>query len=131
MEYLTKQWKKYDLLFSKGNKIKTLSILTRKIGSKYVTIYFTSIDKLDYPYGDFVLINQSINQFNPFNNKYFMIHYMMNYYKNSNPQCSITEISSDDNMKIAYIDILIRYYSILSYYNIAQAIPDKFPLPFE
>ena len=70
MEYVTKQWKKYDLLFSKGNKIKTLSILTRKIVNKYVTIYFTSINKLDYPYGEFVLINKSINQFNPFNNKY-------------------------------------------------------------
>ena len=56
---------------------------------------------------------------------------MMNCDKNSNPQCSITEISSCDNIKIAYIDILIRYYSILSYYNIAQAIPDKFSLPFE
>ena len=30
MEYDIEQWKKYDLLFSKGNKIKALSILTNK-----------------------------------------------------------------------------------------------------
>ena len=31
MEYDIEQWKKYDLLFSKGNKIKALSIIIKKI----------------------------------------------------------------------------------------------------
>ena len=125
MEYDFNQWNKYDLLFSKGNTIKVLSILTKKFNNKFVTIYFTSLDKFIYPFGEnIVLINKSINENNPFNNNYFIVHYQMECSKSRNPMCSISE----KKLTLLYEDIIIRYYSILSYNMIAQAIPDYFPL---
>ena len=35
------QWNKYDLLVTQGGRINALSILTKEINSKFVTIYFT------------------------------------------------------------------------------------------
>ena len=131
MEYDVDQWNKYDLLVCKGNTIKVLSILTKKISNKYVTIYFTSLDRLFYPYGEFVLINKSINKDNPFNNNYSMIHYYLDCIKARAQRCLIIKISSGNYITLKYADILIRYYSILSYNIIAQAIPENFPLPFE
>ena len=76
--YNNYQWNKYDLLVSQGRKIKELSVFTKKINKKYVSIYFASLSKLDYEYGDFILINKSINQNNPFNNLYSITQYDFN-----------------------------------------------------
>ena len=125
------QWHKYDLLVCQRGKINTLSILTKKIKSKYVTIYFTSLAKLQYAYDGFVLINKSINEDNPFNNKFSMTEYEFECYDLVGAICAYEEVESGENIDIPYLDILIRYYSILSYYAISQAIPTSFKLPFE
>jgi hypothetical protein len=39
INYDINQWKKYDLLVSQGNKINVLTVITKKIVRKYVTIY--------------------------------------------------------------------------------------------
>ena len=62
INYDINQWKKYDLLVSQGNKINVLTVITKKIVRKYVTIYFTSLAKLQYTHKDFILINKSINE---------------------------------------------------------------------
>ena len=125
------QWHKYDLLVSQKGKINALSILTKKINSKYVTIYFTSMKKLEYTHKGFVLINKSINEDNPFNNKYSMTEYEFECYDLFGTICAYEEVASGEKIDIPYLDILIRYYSILSYYAISQAIPTSFNLPFE
>ena len=125
------QWHKYDLLVSQKGKINALSILTKKINTKYVTIYFTSMKKLEYTHKGFVLINKSINEDNPFNNKYSMTEYEFECYDLIGAICAYEKVASGDKIDIPYLDILIRYYSILSYYAISQAIPTSFKLPFE
>jgi hypothetical protein len=120
-----KQWSKYDLLYCKGNKIKSLSILTKKIDKeKYATIYFSTFDRIFYEYGEFVLINNSINEDNPFNDIYSMTHLkLICNYRDCQIKSPIIDI-------LLYKNILIRYYSILSYNAIAQAIPANFNKPF-
>ena len=122
IEYGVNQWNKYDLLFTKGNTIKVLSILTKKINNKFVTIYCTSLDKFIYPFREFVLINKSINDSNPFNNNYIIFHYKMECSKYRVPNCSIVPNLFGNR----FADVLIRYYSILSYNMIAQAISLSF-----
>ena len=120
-----KQWSKYDLLYCKGNKIKSLSIFTKKINKeKYVTIYFSTFDRIFYEYGDFILINTSINEDNPFNDIYYMTHFKLNC---KYQDCKIMQVLIDITL---YKNILIRYYSILSYYVIAKSIPTNFNKPF-
>ena len=131
MTYDIYQWHKYDLLVCQGGKINALSILLKIINSKYVTIYFTSLAKLQYAYDGFVLINKSINEANPFNNKYSMTEYDFKCYDLLGIICAYEKVASGKDIKIPYLDILIRYYSIFSYYAISQAIPTSFNLPFE
>ena len=126
MEYGINQWKKYDLLFSKGTTMKVLSILTKKISNKFVTIYCTSLDKFLYPFGEVVLINKSINENNPFNNNYFMYHYQLECIKARTQKCLIISKSAGKYITLPYADILIRYYSILSYNMIAKEISLSF-----
>ena len=127
--YNNYQWNKYDLLVSQGRKIKELSVFTKKINKKYVSIYFASLSKLDYEYGDFILINKSINQYNPFNNLYSITQYDFNcvFFGLS---CSYDIIASGDNIKTPYAKVLVQYYSILSYYVISQELPANFNVPF-
>ena len=130
MTFDINHWHKYDLLVCQGGKINALSILLKIINSKYVTIYFTSLSKLQYAYDGFVLINKSINEANPFNNKYSMTEYDFKCYDLLGIICAYEEVASGEKIDIPYLDILIRYYSILSYYAISQAIPTSFNLPF-
>jgi hypothetical protein len=124
MEY-KKEWSKYDLLLSKGNKIKSLSIFAKKIDKdKFVTIYFSTLDRIFYEHGDFVLINNSINNINPFNDIYSMTHLKLICIYHD---CEIVPPLIDI---LLYKKILIRYYSILSYNVIAEAIPANFNKPF-
>jgi len=127
--YNNYQWNKYDLLVSQGRKIKELSVFTKKINKKYVSIYFASLSKLDYEYGDFILINKSINKNNPFNNFYSITQYDFNCVF-FGLACSYDIIASGDNIKTPYAKVLVQYYSILSYYVISQALPANFNVPF-
>ena len=124
-----RQWKKYDLLVSEGEKIRALSIFTKKIKDKYITIYFTSLKKITYRYKNFVLINESINEDNPFNNFYYLTEY--DYKKILGPFYDYKIVSKNDNIDIPYINVLIKYYSIFSYYVIANKLEYKFITPFE
>ncbi len=45
--------------------------------------------------------------------------------------CEYKIIASGKDIQIPYLEILIKYYSIFSYYAISQAIPTNFNLPFE
>ena len=125
MEY-QKQWSKYDLLFVKEIKLNHFLYLQKRlIKRNYVTIYFSTFDRIFYEYGDFVLINNSINKINPFNDIYSMTHLKLICIYHD---CEIVPPLIDI---LLYKNILIRYYSILSYNVIAEAIPANFNKPFE
>ena len=120
IKYSDKQWSKSDLLVTKEkNIINTLSIFTKKIDKNYVTVYVITWNKMSY-YKSLILINNSINEDNPFNNKY-------DYNLLTHSPEGYLEYSSSEPL----IRVLVKYYSILSYYAIAQAIPAKFVIPFE
>ena len=119
--YSNSQWSKYDLLLTKGKKINSLSIFTKKIDKNYMTVYVKTWNRISYPKG-LILINNSINEDNPFNNKYVysLFSYIIDRY---------LEYSS--LLLEPLIRVLVKYYSILSYYAIAEAIHAKFVIPFE
>ena len=118
------QWKKFDLLVCEKPKLSALLILTKKIDGKFVTIYFMSLNKITYIHKSFVLINKSINDNNPFNNIYDLTEYD---YKSK----LFKEIAKNDKIQLPHIKVLVKYYSIFSYYVIAKALNAKFILPFE
>ena len=134
MKYNTNQWSKYDLLVSQKYGISTLSVFTNKYNSRFVNVYFVTIKRVKYPYNDFILINKSENPNNPFNNFYSMEVYRYDYHFQIIRQAEkqYKTVSNDENKYIhKYKGTLVKYYSILSYYAIANKIKEKFPLPFE
>ena len=86
--------------------------------------------KLQYTHKDFILINKSINENNPFNNIYSMTEYSFNCIL-LGTICEYKIIASGKDIQIPYLEILIKYYSIFSYYAISQGIGLGFKLPFE
>ena len=117
------QWKKFDLLVCEKPKLSALLILTKKIDGKFVTIYFMSLNKITYIHKNFVLINKSINDNNPFNNIYDLTEYD---YKSK----LFKEIAKNDKIQLPHIKVLVKYYSIFSYYVIAKVINERFISPF-
>ena len=86
------------------------------------------MEKISYPYGDFIIINKSTASYpyNPFNNNYSLTQYIyspiiFNYIKYQIKNETINNFKK----------LLVKYYSILSYYVIAEAIPASFLKPFE
>ena len=130
IQYSNNQWNKYDLLVCKENKINTLSIFTQLdiYKKKYVTVIVETLEKISYPYGDFIIINKSIAPFpyNPFNNNYYLTQYI---YTPIIANYIVYDINYE--IKNNFKKLLVKYYSILSYYVIAEAIPAPFLKPFE
>ena len=128
IQYSNNQWNKYDLLVSKEKKINTLSIFTKFDQKKYVTVIVETLEKISYPYGDFIVINKSTAPFpyNPFNNNYYLTQYI---YAPLISDFIIYDLNYE--IKNNFKKLLVKYYSILSYYVIAEAIPAPFLKPFE
>ena len=126
IQYSNKQWSKYDLLISKEKKINTLSIFTQLDTKKYVTVIVQTLEKIYYPYGDFIIINKltAPYPYNPFNNNYSLSQYTYDPSKSE-------YIKFEGEIKNNLINVLVKYYSLLSYYVIAEAIPASFLKPFE
>ena len=125
------QWKKFDLLVCEKPKLSALLILTKKIDGKFVTIYFISLNKITYIHKSFVLINKSINNNNPFNNIYDLTEYDYKSILGLGFIYEYKEIAKNDKIQLPHIKVLVKYYSIFSYYVIAKALNAKFILPFE
>ena len=125
------QWKKFDLLVCEKPKIRALLILTKKIDGKFVTIYFMSLNKITYIHKNFVLINKSINDNNPFNNIYDLTEYDYQKKRKYGIIYEYKEFAKNDKIQLPHIKVLVKYYSIFSYYVIAKALNEKFILPFE
>ena len=125
------QWKKFDLLVCEKSKIRALLILTKKIDGKFVTIYFMSLNKITYIHKSFVLINKSINDNNPFNNIYDLTEYDYQKKRKYGIIYEYKEFAKNDKIQLPHIKVLVKYYSIFSYYVIAKALNEKFILPFE
>ena len=125
------QWKKFDLLVCEKSKIRALLILTKKIDGKFVTIYFMSLNKITYIHKNFVLINKSINDNNPFNNIYDLTEYDYKSILGLGIIYEYKEVAKNDKIQLPHIKVLVKYYSIFSYYVIAKALNEKFILPFE
>ena len=125
------QWKKFDLLVCEKSKIRALLILTKKIDGKFVTIYFMSLNKITYIHKNFVLINKSINDNNPFNNIYDLTEYDYQKKRKYGIIYEYKEFAKNDKIQLPHIKVLVKYYSIFSYYVIAKALNEKFILPFE
>ena len=130
IEYDNIQWRKYDLLISTKGTINALSILTKKTPNECVTIYFTSMGKLKYSSSTFVLINKSINIDNPFNDYFSLTQYERKWCLFC-IQKHYMEIAKGNKINIPDKDILIRYYSILSYSLIANELNERYVKPFE
>ena len=126
------QWSKYDLLVCQSKDIRTLSVFTKKYGSKYVNVYFVTINRVKYRYNDFILINKSENTNNPFNNFYLMQAYKYDYsfFKALKDSYKIVTEKDDPNVH-KYKEVLVKYYSILSYKMIAEKLTENYRLPFE
>jgi len=125
------QWKKFDLLVCEKPKIRALLILTKRIDGKFVTIYFMSLNKITYIHKSFVLINKSINDNNPFNNIYDLTEYDYQKKRKYGIIYEYKEVAKNDNIQIPHIKVLVKYYSIFSYYVIAKVINERFISPFE
>ena len=131
MNYNYKQWTKYDLLVSKSKEISTLSVFTKKVVTKFVNVYFITIKRLKNRYTDFILINKSENEDNPFNS-FYSIELYLNIYKTLiTKQFKFTTIPKGNDIH-NYKNVLVQYYSILSYSAIADKVKyNKFKVPFD
>ena len=126
------QWSKYDLLVCQSKDIRTLSVFTKKYGSKYVNVYFVTINRVKYRYNDFILINKSENSDNPFDNFYSMQAYKYDYglLKPIKDRYKIVTEKDDPNVH-KYKEVLVKYYSLLSYHAIAKNLDTEFKEVYE
>ena len=126
------QWSKYDLLVCQSKDIRALSVFTKKYGSKYVNVYFVTLNRVKYRYNDFILINKSENSDNPFNNFYSIQAYEYDYgfFKAIKDRYKKVTEKDDPNVH-KYKEALMKYYSLLSYHAIAQKIGTEFKQVYE
>lgn len=106
------QWKKFDLIFSLGQTVSSISVFQKFYDYKFILIYFSSLKKLKFQ-GKFILINRSIDYNNPFNNIF-------------DPSILII----DRKFRILKEDeILVKYFSVLSYNAFGHLLNLEFILP--
>ena len=116
--------------------IRTLSVFTKKYGSKYVNVYFVTINRVKYRYNDFILINKSENSDNPFNNFYSIQAYEYDYggilgvFKPIKDRYKKVTEKDDPNVH-KYKEALMKYYSLLSYHAIAKNLDTEFKEVYE
>ena len=129
-------WNKYDLLVfhSKGfpTGISSLSVYTKKVGSKFVNVYFVTIKRIKYRYNAFILINKAESENNPFSKFYSIKVYNYIYKDSETNKFQSKEILEKDDTNIhLYKEVLMKYYRILFYSAIADKIKKNFIPPFE
>ena len=126
------QWSKYDLLVCQSKDIRTLSVFTKKYGSQYVNVYFVTIKRVKYRYDDFILINKSENSDNPFDNFYSMQAYKYDYGLLKPIKDRYKKVTEKDDPNVhKYKEVLVKYYSLLSYHAIAKNLDTEFKEVYE
>ena len=126
------QWSKYDLLVCQSKDIRTLSVFTKKYGSQYVNVYFVTINRVKYRYDDFILINKSENTDNPFDNFYSMQAYKYEYGLFNTIKDRYKKVTEKDDPNVhKYKEVLVKYYSLLSYHAIAKNLDTEFKEVYE
>ena len=112
--------------------IRTLSVFTKKYGSQYVNVYFVTINRVKYRYDDFILINKSENTDNPFDNFYSMQAYKYEYGLFNTIKDRYKKVTEKDDPNVhKYKEVLVKYYSLLSYHAIAKNLDTEFKEVYE